>query len=53
MPEYAIFASWTVTTFSDLFWEMRNLWKDIPWDMEVVIALLVVFLVFMFLRTRK
>jgi len=53
MPEYAIYASWTVTTFSDLFWEMRNLCKDIPWGMALATVLLMFFLVFMMLRTRK
>lgn len=53
MSEYGGFASRSAMSFSDLLWEMQNLWQAIPWGMELVIVLLVVFLVFMLLNTRK
>ncbi|HPX56638.1 MAG TPA: hypothetical protein PK425_08885 [Syntrophales bacterium] len=52
MVEYGVLVSKSSEIFSNFYWQMRNIWNDMPWEMAVLIVFGIFIIVYFLLRNR-
>lgn len=52
MVEYGVLVSKSSEIFSNFYWQMRNIWHDMPWGTTLLIVFGIFITVYFLLRNR-
>jgi hypothetical protein len=52
MVEYGVLVSKSSEIFSNFYWQMRNIWNDMPWGATLLTVFGIFIIVYFLLRNR-